>query len=498
MTGTASSVSSSSASVSGQVNPNGLSTGYWVEYGTSSALGMTTKQTASDDAESYTGFSYGNNGGNGFGPFYGYTTTGGNRGGTYLVNAGTGARQIDGANSFGVYAGSSTTRGSQSGWRGMSNPRSSGVFSFSVRFDVDNTKAFSGFNLKAQTNSSFGNGELISIGIMPTANGVGGNNGLVVTDQSGQRMINFGTNNIPSNGVVDVKITFDALTGSYVAGGKIRGIYSDYINLTGTLKQYGAGVNVAAIGFLNGNCSGASFQNLIFDNFQMVDSDSIGAGLSPVPITTSLTGLAGNSVYFYRVAASSSAGTSYGANQTLSTGPDLMLTASHTAEPWGYGTSGQYALTVKNGGAATTSGIVTVRATLPAGLSIKSLTGAGWTANMSDLSCVRSDSLAAGSSYPPISLEVSVDANATGSLLPSFAVSGGGDLNPANNTVTDPTSILGSLDSWRKQWFGSSSNTGTAADTASYAGDGMANLVKYALGLNPTVPVSGVFRKRKS
>ena len=491
VTGTASSVSSSSASVSGQVNPNGLSTGYWVEYGTSSALGMTTKQTASDDAESYTGFSYGNNGGNGFGPFYGYTTTGGNRGGTYLVNAGTGARQIDGANSFGVYAGSSTTRGSQSGWRGISNPRSSGVFSFSVRFDVDNTKAFSGFNLKAQTNSSFGNGELISIGIMPTANGVGGNNGLVVTDQSGQRMINFGTNNIPSNGVVDVKITFDALTGSYVAGGKIRGIYSDYINLTGTLKQYGVGVNVAAIGFLNGNCSGASFQNLIFDNFQMVDSDSIGAGLSPVPITTSLTGLAGNSVYFYRVAASSSAGTSYGANQTLSTGPDLMLTASHTAEPWGYGTSGQYALTVKNGGAATTSGIVTVRATLPAGLSIKSLTGAGWTANMSDLSCVRSDSLAAGSSYPPISLEVSVDANATGSLLPSFAVSGGGDLNPANNTVTDPTSILGSLDSWRKQWFGSSSNTGTAADTASYAGDGMANLVKYALGLNPTVPVSG-------
>ncbi|NBX33598.1 MAG: hypothetical protein EBR07_12885, partial [Planctomycetes bacterium] len=80
VTGIASYVSTSSASVSGLVNPNGLSTGYWVEYGTNSALGLTTKQTASDDAESYTSFSYGNNGGNGFGPFYGYTTTGGNRG----------------------------------------------------------------------------------------------------------------------------------------------------------------------------------------------------------------------------------------------------------------------------------------------------------------------------------------------------------------------------------------------------------------------------------
>ncbi len=490
VTGVASSVSTSSAGVSGLVNPNGLSTGYWVEYGTSSALGLTTKQTALDDAESYTGFSYGNNGGNGFGPFYGYTTTGGTRGGTYLVNAGTGSRQIDGANSFGVYAGSSTTRGSQSGWRGMTSPRSSGVFSFSVRFDVDNTKAFSGFNLKSQTNSSFGTGELMSIGIMPAANGLGGNNGLLVTDLSGQRMINFGTNNIPSNGVVDVKITFDALTGAYVAGGKIRGVNADYITLAGTLKQYGAGVNVAAIGFINGNCSGASFQNLIFDNFQMVDSDSIGAGLSAVPVTSTLTSLSSNSLYYYRVTASSSAGTNSGALQTFSTGVDLSLTASHTGEPWTNGGSGRYSVVVANVGVASSTGVVMVKATLPAGMTATNLIGTGWTATLSNLTCTRSNSLTNGTSYPAILLDVSVDTNKTTSLTPSFTVSGGGDLNTNNNTVTDPTSIVGSLDSWKNQWFGSASGTVSAADTNSYAGDGIANLVKYALGMNPTVPAT--------
>jgi hypothetical protein len=54
--------------------------------------------------------------------------------------------------------------------------------------------------------------------------------------------------------------------------------------------------------------------------------------------------------------------------------------------------------------------------------------------------------------------------------------------------VTDPTSILGSLDSWKNQWFGSAAGTASTADTNSYAGDGIANLVKYALGMNPTVP----------
>jgi hypothetical protein len=48
---------------------------------------------------------------------------------------------------------------------------------------------------------------------------------------------------------------------------------------------------------------------------------------------------------------------------------------------------------------------------------------------------------------------------------------------------------------WRQQWFGTTNNSGTAADTYVSSSDGMANLLKYALGLNPllaaTNPITG-------
>jgi hypothetical protein len=51
------------------------------------------------------------------------------------------------------------------------------------------------------------------------------------------------------------------------------------------------------------------------------------------------------------------------------------------------------------------------------------------------------------------------------------------------------------LQAWRQFWFGTSSNTGVAADTYVGTSDGMANLLKYALGLNPLIatnnPVTG-------
>jgi hypothetical protein len=53
------------------------------------------------------------------------------------------------------------------------------------------------------------------------------------------------------------------------------------------------------------------------------------------------------------------------------------------------------------------------------------------------------------------------------------------------NDVTFTT--LSSSDSWRQTYFQSTENTGSAADLANPAGDGLPNLLKYALGLDPTV-----------
>ncbi|MFN6093590.1 MAG: alpha-amylase family glycosyl hydrolase, partial [Verrucomicrobiota bacterium] len=151
-TGTASPVSATTATVSGTVNPNGRASGYWIEYGTGNNLTSNTRKTASDDAEGYASFSYtspNNNGGSGLGIYNFYTTTSLSRGGILLVTAnsanGTGGRMIDGAKSFGVRAGSSTTRGAHSGYRTLSDGNQQfGSWTFSMRFDVDNTKGFSG------------------------------------------------------------------------------------------------------------------------------------------------------------------------------------------------------------------------------------------------------------------------------------------------------------------------------------------------------------------
>jgi hypothetical protein len=63
------------------------------------------------------------------------------------------------------------------------------------------------------------------------------------------------------------------------------------------------------------------------------------------------------------------------------------------------------------------------------------------------------------------------------SLAPDFGLQG---------TIAAPTPVQ----VWRLQWFGTVANTGPAADTAIASGDGMPNLLKYALGLNPLVPTN--------
>jgi len=52
-------------------------------------------------------------------------------------------------------------------------------------------------------------------------------------------------------------------------------------------------------------------------------------------------------------------------------------------------------------------------------------------------------------------------------------------------------STLTPLEVWRNGYFSNPSNVGVGADTASPAGDGVPNLIKYALGLNPYTTAAG-------
>ena len=71
---------------------------------------------------------------------------------------------------------------------------------------------------------------------------------------------------------------------------------------------------------------------------------------------------------------------------------------------------------------------------LPTGLTLYSMAGAGWTC--AGNTCTRSDALSAASSYPPISAIAIIASNASSPLVNSVTVSGGGSATASANDST--------------------------------------------------------------
>lgn len=120
---------------------------------------------------------------------------------------------------------------------------------------------------------------------------------------------------------------------------------------------------------------------------------------------------------------------------------DLTIVMSHTGNFFQGKTGATYALTASNLGPGPTAGTVTVTDTLPASLTATAMTGTGWICNVASLSCTRTDALASGTNYPAIALAVNVAGNAPTSVTNMATVAGGGEINTANNTAADATTI---------------------------------------------------------
>src|SRR5712692_2827511 len=123
--------------------------------------------------------------------------------------------------------------------------------------------------------------------------------------------------------------------------------------------------------------------------------------------------------------------------------PALSLAKTHTGSFTQGQTGAQYTLTVSNSGGATTSGLVTLTDALPSGLTPTAASGPGWTCptpfTNNTVTCTRSDALAVGASYPPITLVVSVASTAPASVTNTASVTGGA---AASGMVSDATTIL--------------------------------------------------------
>jgi uncharacterized repeat protein (TIGR01451 family) len=124
--------------------------------------------------------------------------------------------------------------------------------------------------------------------------------------------------------------------------------------------------------------------------------------------------------------------------------PDLTVTKTHTGD-FQQGERGRtFTITVTNvGGASTPRGrVVSVKDVLPVGMKATALRGQGWTTNLRTLTARRSNALGPGESYPPLILTVRVGPNAPSLLTNTVRVAGGGQLNRANDTATDPVTIV--------------------------------------------------------
>lgn len=115
----------------------------------------------------------------------------------------------------------------------------------------------------------------------------------------------------------------------------------------------------------------------------------------------------------------------YKLTQLAPGGPSLGIVKSHSGDFFQGQLGATYSIVVGNAsGAAATSGAVTVTDSLPAGLTLVSMGGEGWTCDAN--SCSRGGPLAGGVDYPAIVVRANVGQTAASPLVNVASVRGGG------------------------------------------------------------------------
>lgn len=173
-----------------------------------------------------------------------------------------------------------------------------------------------------------------------------------------------------------------------------------------------------------------------------VSGGSNGTTLNPGVAYGSTPGNAGTS------ATNNTLGQTTGIQSSALCTPDMTLSKSHVGN-FTRGMNASYTIPVSNVSPyGATSGVVTLNDTLPSGIVPTSATGTGWSCSVSSqtVSCVRSDSLAAASAYPSITVNASVSQAAPATLTNTAVVGGGGEANLLNDTASDVAAVVSTAD----------------------------------------------------
>jgi uncharacterized repeat protein (TIGR01451 family) len=153
---------------------------------------------------------------------------------------------------------------------------------------------------------------------------------------------------------------------------------------------------------------------------------------------------------------------------------DLSVTSTHSGTFVSGGT-GQYIIMVSNSAGAgieREDNIVTIKDTLPAGLTFNSAAGTGWTCSAAAqvVTCTHAPTLNPGASFPPLTLTVNVLEAAAASVTNSVVVSTPSyELITPNNTGTDTTATLDpNLSTSTKTWVDLNGGEASPGDTLRY------------------------------
>jgi rhamnogalacturonan endolyase len=138
------------------------------------------------------------------------------------------------------------------------------------------------------------------------------------------------------------------------------------------------------------------------------------------------------------------------ADATLVPQPDLTV-STNSAGSFVQGGNAQYNVLVTNAGTDASIGPVTVAVTLPWSLtgSPATLSGSGWSCESSGhvvvdglaYECTRADSLSSGGGFPPIAVSAALLPGAPSTVQTCSTVSGGADINTANNQACDISAV---------------------------------------------------------
>ncbi len=125
-------------------------------------------------------------------------------------------------------------------------------------------------------------------------------------------------------------------------------------------------------------------------------------------------------------------------------GPDLVIVLSASGSFFQGQVGGTYSLSAVNNGSGTSSGTVTVVDTVSTGQTATAISGTGWACTLATLTCTRNDSLVGGgTSYPTITVTVNIALNAPATVSSNATVSGGNEVNTANDTASASVTVFG-------------------------------------------------------